>query len=303
MIFNEIYGNYYQTIAAILDEAVHEPISKKRFDQIVADKAFNGANTQFTKKLSSDGEWPLLDKNNKAIIHNKTYRPITLLEKRWLKSLLLDPRIQLFSPDMKGLEDIEPLFKPSDIVFFDQFKDGDPYEDENYISCFKKILFAIKNQKSIKIKYELKNGKDKWIKCNPIRIEYSLRDDHFRLMSSIKSKAQTFNFIKIKDCEIGETFKSKESKTEFHDKKTVEFLIKDERQALERVMMQFSIYKKMTSKMEEDLYRCILTYEKEDEADLIIRMLSFGPNIQVVGPDDFVKQIKKKLLAQKSCKR
>ena len=75
------------------------------------------------------GRWPLLDKHGRAFIKNETYRPLTLLEKRWLKSLLSDPRIALFHPDESGLEDVEPLFLPEDIVLFDQFSDGDPYQE------------------------------------------------------------------------------------------------------------------------------------------------------------------------------
>lgn len=43
-----------------------------------------------------------------------------------------------------------------------------------------------------------------------------------------------------------------------HDKRTVELLVKDERQALERVMMQFSIYQKDAERIEENSYRITL---------------------------------------------
>ena len=91
--------------------------------------------------------------------------------------------------------------------------------------------------------------------------------------------------------EMGETFEKEEVKDLLYDKRTVELLLKDERQALERVMMQFSAYEKITEKVDSNLYRVVLTYEAEDEIDIIIRVLSFGPNLKVVGPKSFIKQI------------
>lgn len=90
-------------------------------------------------------------------------------------------------------------------------------------------------------------------------------------------------------------------KAELHDKRKVKLLLKDERQALDRVMIQFSIYEKITEKIDDDNYIFTLSYEAEDEIDIIIRILSFGPNLQVVGPDSFVNQIKKRLETQRSC--
>ena len=227
--------------------------------------------------------------------------PPTTLEKRWLKALLLDPRIALFNPSNKGLEDVEPLFNPNDIVFFDQFSDGDPYQDEDYIKKFRLILSALKDNRTLRALYSLKNGAEKWMNCNPVRLEYSLRDDKFRLISASKSKVNTINIAKIIQCEIGETFDMVEVKELLHDKRTVELLLKDERQALERVMMQFSVYEKITEKLDDNTYRVSLTYEAEDEIDIIIRVLSFGPNLKVVGPESFIKQIKSRLEMQRSC--
>ena len=42
-------------------------------------------------------------------------------------------------------------------------------------------------------------------------------------------------------------------------------------------------------------------YEKEDETELVIRVLSFGPMIKVTAPQSFAELIKQRLIAQKSC--
>ena len=301
MLFNEVYGNYYNTVAAILDAAIDKPISASEVRKIVEEKAFAESIMTIPEQISSNGEWSLLDETGMALIKHETYMPPTTLEKRWLKALLLDPRIALFNPSNKGLEDVEPVFNPNDIVFFDQFSDGDPYQDEDYIKKFRLILSALKDNRTLRVLYSLKNGAEKWMNCNPVRLEYSLRDDKFRLISASKSKVNTINIAKIIQCEIGETFDMVEVKELLHDKRTVELLLKDERQALERVMMQFSVYEKITEKLDDNTYRVSLTYEAEDEIDIIIRVLSFGPNLKVVGPESFIKQIKSRLEMQRSC--
>lgn len=127
-----------------------------------------------------------------ALIKHETYMPPTTLEKRWLKALLLDPRIDRFN-----------------------------------------LLSALKDKRALRVLYPLKNGSEKWMTCNPIRLEYSLCDDEFRLISASKSRVNTINLAKIIQCEIGETFEEVEVKELLHDKRTVELLLKDERQALE----------------------------------------------------------------------
>ena len=77
------------------------------------------------------------------------------------------------------------------------------------------------------------------------------------------------------------------------------FLIRDARNALERVMLHFSHLEKSTVRLEEDLYQVTLSYDREDETELLIRILSFGPMIQVISPEGFVSQIWERL--EKQC--
>ena len=184
MIFHEIYGNYYRTVAEILDAALKEEISDKTIWKIVKEKAFAESSLTIPKELSE---------------------------------------------------------KAKDIVLFDQFADGDPYGDETYTKIFRQILSAVKKKNSIRVLYPLKNGTEKWIKCNPVRLEYSLRDDKFRLISVYKGRINTISVSKIIQCETIGSFRTAKIKEEVHDKRTVELLVQDERQALERVMMQCSI--------------------------------------------------------------
>lgn len=121
------------------------------------------------------------------------------------------------------------------------------------------------------------------------------------MISVYKGRINTISVSKIIQCETIGSFRTAKIKEEVHDKRTVELLVQDERQALERVMMQFSIYQKAAERIEENSYRITLTYEAEDEIDLMIQILSFGTSLKVAGPEAFVEQIKNRLEMQKRC--
>ena len=44
-----------------------------------------------------------------------------------------------------------------------------------------------------------------------------------------------------------------------------------------------------------------ILYDAEDETEIVIRVLSFGPLIKVVGPQSFAALITERLKMQKSC--
>lgn len=73
----------------------------------------------------------------------------------------------------------------------------------------------------------------------------------------------------------------------------------NERNALERAMLHFSHLDKETERIDENRYKITLFYEREDETELLIRVLSFGPVLKVIFPDDFVKKLCERLEKQK----
>lgn len=44
-----------------------------------------------------------------------------------------------------------------------------------------------------------------------------------------------------------------------------------------------------------------MKYDGEDETEIVIRVLSFGPYVKVLEPSSFVNLIKERLISQKSC--
>ena len=81
-------------------------------------------------------------------------------------------------------------------------------------------------------------------------------------------------------------------------KKEVVFELYDERNALERAMLHFSHLEKETEKLGEGKYRVKLLYEQEDETEILIRLLSFGPVIKVLSPQSLIDQIIKRIEKQ-----
>lgn len=77
--------------------------------------------------------------------------------------------------------------------------------------------------------------------------------------------------------------------------------LKDERNALERAMLSFSDLEKETVKIDDENYKIKLKYRSDDETEILIRILSFGPMMKVVEPEVFVNKIKERIIKQQNC--
>ena len=76
-------------------------------------------------------------------------------------------------------------------------------------------------------------------------------------------------------------------------------LLHDERNGLERVLLHFSHFEKETLRLEDRLYQIKLRYDKEDETELLIRVLSFGPILEVTASDAFINLVRDRLAKQR----
>ena len=146
MLFSEIYGAYYRAVGAILTEAAAGTLTPARMTELVREKAFAESVLTIPAALQS-GAWPLLTPQGGTPLRHAPTMPLSLLEKRWLKTLLSDPRIALFAPPSDGLEGIEPLYRPQDLVYFDRCADGDPWDDAAYAARFQVILTALREKR------------------------------------------------------------------------------------------------------------------------------------------------------------
>ena len=281
----------------------------------------------FDKKTKTENSWTAGKKTydvNKNRLSNISYFPLSTIEKRWLKSLYSDARIRLFindKVDLPELCDIEPLFDWDDLVLFDQYSDGDPFSDEHYIIMFRRVLKAVRNKTRLEIKFRKTSSiihfetdgtfdteDDRGIGTlyiDPDILEYSERDNKFRLIGNNPRFGRNMvNISSIEECMEVERiempnakFQDGYSKDAFQRKAVFELV--DENNALERFLLNYSHYEKISEYLKEsNKYRITVLFDETDETDLVIRTLSFGPRVKVVEPGRFVELIKDRLWRQ-----
>lgn len=196
MLFSEVYGTYYNVLAQLLGKAVEGELTQETMLRIVLEMGFEESILTIPEALENQ-TWPLITTDYSTPLEHKPTIPLTTLQKRWLKALLNDPRIRLFDPPMDGLEDVEPLYPPDTFVYFDRYNDGDPFDDPEYIQHFRCILSAIRHKRWLRIQFIGRSGKSHFWRCIPYKLEYSAKDDKFRLISanSRRLPAQRFRLV------------------------------------------------------------------------------------------------------------
>lgn len=299
MIFSELYSAYYNTVARIIETAFKPGVTEKELQQHVIDNAFSESVLTILPALKS-GRWPLLKKDLSPVLTHVPTMPLTLLEKQWLKAICEDPRVKLFGVALPELEDVEPLFTRDNYRIFDQYADGDPFEDETYIRHFRLVMNAIGKKRPIQVTMINRLGKEVWVRLVPVGMEYSMKDDKIRVIAE-RCWFRTFNLGRITSCDYYTGNGPWRLPPPRENRVGLTLEITDERNALERVLLHFAHFEKRCERLEDNKYRLHLKYYENDETELVIRILSFGPYVQVREPAHFVELIKKRLIAQKNC--
>ena len=300
MIFSELYSAYYNTVAVIISGILDGEHSEKELQKIVADRAFGESVLTILPSLKNE-KWQLVHSDMTTSLEHKPTMPLTTLQRRWLKAISLDPRVKLFGVDFPDLDDVEPLFTPDDYYVYDKYGDGDPFEDKEYIRQFRVILSAIRQGTQIKFEMTNRKGNTMFVRCRPVRLEYSEKDDKFRLITAGWRSVSTVNLGKIKACAhyTGEKTLEGEEHAPRYDTLTVK--VRDERNALERFMLHFAHFEKQAEKLDRDTYLVKIQYAHDDEPEMVIRILSFGPMVEVIGSESIRKLVIEKLKKQLNC--
>ncbi|MDE6844998.1 MAG: WYL domain-containing protein [Lachnospiraceae bacterium] len=313
-LFSEVYNCYFQVIKSLIEKKNF--ISEKEVTLHIKNTCFEESILYLLPKLTEQG-WGFYEKQD-GLLHSRLsenfYVPLTDLQKSYIKAILLDDKISLFLDDKEieaisdAFSDVEPLYLPDDFYYYDRFADKDDYKNPDYRNHFRTILSAIQNHEYIDILYESRYHRRLHHSYLPCRIEYSIKNDCFRLLA-IEARANqnpkviTLNLCRIREVTpTGKTVKELPNINQllqhscYHE--PVRILIKNRRNALARAMLQFANYEKSTRKLDEDTYECLIYYNKETETELLIEILSFGPMIKVVGNETFLRQIKERLKRQ-----
>lgn len=298
LIFHEVYGAYYNALARILAFSVRGELTPGKLYDIVQDKAFGESCMYLPDRLLS-GEWGFLNENLETCLLSEPTMPLTLIQKRWLKALLQDPKIWLFVNDetynilSEQLKDIRPLYKTDTFCWFDRFTDGDPFHDPAYIQHFKTVLSAIHQKKVLSVLYQNRFGDTQERRVIPQYVEYSGREDKFRLYAqpAVVSEWQEplrMNIGRFLDCKILDENISCVPNTKVQKENVILELVDDEN-TLERAMFHFSFLEKKTERLDNRKFRITLYYPKADETEMVIRILSFGHQLNVIS-DGYIRK-------------
>ena len=331
-IFSEVYNCYFQVIKSLIEKK--SCISEKEVNFHIKNTCFEESILYLLPKLTEEG-WGFYEKQD-GLLHSRLsenfYVPLTDLQKSYIKAILLDDKIGLFLDDEEietinhAFSDVSPLYLPDDFYYYDRFSDKDDYKNPDYRTHFRTILSAIQNHEYVDILYESRHHRRLHRSYLPCRLEYSIKNDCFRLLA-VEARAQqdpieshprrnppaahakrnpkviTLNLCRIREViSTGKTVKQLPNinhllqRSCYHE--PVRVIIKNRRNALERAMLQFANYEKSTRKLDEDTYECLIYYNKETETELLIEILSFGPMIKVVGNETFLRLIKERLMKQ-----
>jgi len=317
-IFSEIYGAYFRIAAEALSRG---KITDKELFDIISEKGFADSMLFVPEKLLPDksghSPWGLLNRNEdgtlSSVLRNAPPKLLTALQKRWLKSLLSDKRLRLFLTDesierlSERLADVKPLFDLRLFRFFDMFTDGDDYESEEYRLCFGKILSAIKSRELAEITFVSPKSGEKHGEYLPLRLEYSAKNDKFRVLCVLFGNGRpvsgnTINVGRITDVRLtgkvrGDKVDMKKYRAKSRCEVTVE--VSFERSGIERFMTEFASYEKR-SVYDMKAGKCTvqIRYDKQDETELLIRLLGFGPVLEILSPEEFRQEAARRVQRQ-----
>ena len=310
MIFNEIYSKYYYALAQVLTKSHTNAIDieeiKKIFTNTYNIDEINDYTSVHNKAQSAPPCWEALlqkqeDGKYKSKLINIPEKPLTTLEKQWLKSVLCDPKMKLFFSDpdkelehISGLlKDTKPLYSSDAFVYYDQHKNSDAFDDENFRKIFRTIIQAKEENKMLRLSLDDKTT----FSCAVENLEYSENEDIFRVIVIHNKKRKSIKLCSIKSCEcLDIEVTENDLYCEPSVEKTITLELVDEFNALDRAMVSFSDLKKTTEKTGTNTYEVKLSYY-EDEDEIISRILSFGSVFKA--KDEYSKNlISKRLRAQ-----
>lgn len=313
-IFSEIYNCYYQIMKHLLCKG--SSISMEEMRLTVTEKGYEESLLYLIPKITA-GEWDFFEKDGDLYlskISEDFYVPLSDLQKSYIKTILSDSKMQLFldaenTAKLLALFDaIPPLWEEDDFYYYDRYVNRDPFEDPTYIKNFRTVLEAMQRGQFVDIEYKGNRNDRVHHHYYPCRLEYSVKNDKFRLLCTKKGaknprieilNLERISTVSLMDARINAKPDLNRLLKADDYKEPARLLIHTDRNALERTMLQFANYEKNTTKINENTYECLIYYNQKNETELLIEVLSFGPRIEVLGSERFLRQVKRRLYLQK----
>lgn len=321
-IFSEIYGTYFRITARLLE---NEVIDEKTVMETILRSGFRDSILFLPQKLIPNGDdWGLFKRTSdgrlRRITKKAPVKVLTKMQKMWMRSKLSDPRIRLFiDPDTllkleERLADVSPLYNSEDFRCIDRFSDSDDYFSESYVKNFRTALEAVKRRKIVYVEFVSGHGKRMSGKFVLLKMEYSPKNDKFRaycyLLRNDKVKSSgIINIGRITNItDTGRAFRTPVSIDDYFlsrkSSSPAVIRVTPERNGVERFMLEFASYEKHTVRnLETGNYTVELWYDAQDETEVLIRLLSFGPVLEIIGPPKLREMAKLRIKRQAELNR
>lgn len=243
----------------------------------------NKYGTGFDKKAKTEVAYRSKYKCASGVELYRDIVPLSTLELRWLKTILEDDKIRLFLSELE-IHALRYLLGDMDkIVFFDRFHQKS--------TVFPTILDGIYNHYTLYIKYHTMRDQIKIGEFKPIVLEFSKRNNRFQglFQECGSNKIYTMNVSRIETAEKTDTsFDYSAAECALLDfqktnRTSVEVEFYDVRNMVDRILTEFSPWKKLcVYDAETKLYKLKIFYQKQDEVDLVVRLLGYGANLRFV---------------------
>ena len=332
MIFHEIYSVYFDAVTRVLQailkgqQFTRDLVMRISLRVGMTSDAYEvlEAGLGLRPDATLSEPYNLVQADGTTTLPNCPEMPLTIVQKRWLKTILCNPRMRLFDVSDAGLEDVEPFYQPEDIVVFDREGTGDPWTDPEYIRRFRTILESCSKHRKIRIAWKSREGLECRAVCVPDRLEYSERDDRMRLWADAGESQIKVTLARLMRCEITDDPECLDFPPELHkplpaagtrqmeQEKRENFLdagdelpdrlvleITDERNALERAFFHFSHFQKQdVVRIEGRRYRLTMSIDYDDREEIANQVLSFGPLVRVLEPRWLREEIRERVAMQ-----
>lgn len=228
--------------------------------------------------------------------------PLSTFEQRWLLEIINDSKFQLFFSkeeiaELRKLlehlgQKVSPL--PMDkVIYYDRFHFSET-NTKREAEVLAVLLEGIYDKRTVHIKYH--TGKNDVIEnlFNPIILEFSKRNNRFQayLQECESGRIYTMNVSGIESVvETHDTFDYDTAlrvleRFREENQTSVEVEFYNVRNMADRILTEFSPWKKQcTFDSETEVYRLKVFYQKHDEIDLVIRLMSYGANLHFVNKE------------------
>lgn len=243
--------------------------------------------------------------------------PLTGLEKRWLLSILSEEKTRLFLEpgQMEAFRsvlseegDTLPLYRKGDICLYDQY--CQPELTEEGRKQFRLLFSAAQAKRSVKAHYR-PGGRERVQELTvlPLWLEYAQRDDVFRVICLSRDEegqlnriTLSLNYIEGAELLPGEKGIPRTEAREIRgEEMEVALRFSTERNVPDRILTQFAPWRKQCSYLKkEKCYELRFQADESEWLDIGIRLLGFGGEIQLLGPDKLKAELESRLRRQRN---